>query len=256
MELFQVIIFAVVEGLTEFLPVSSTGHLILTSRLLSVPQTEFVKTFEIVIQSGAILSVVFLYWRKLLLERRILKNVIFAFIPTALIGFVLYSFIKGFLIGNLGITVLALVLGGILIIFIEKYFKHNTKESKVADLSMKQSLLIGLSQSVSVIPGVSRSAATIIGGMFTGLSRKEAVEFSFLLAIPTMFAATGYDLLKNAGSFESSQFTTLGLGLVASFFASLLAVKWFIKYVASNNLVIFGIYRIIIGIVFFLLFYL
>ena len=123
MDLFQVLILAVVEGLTEFLPVSSTGHLILTSKLLSIPQTDFVKSFEIAIQSGAILSVVFLYWRRLLLERKVLKNVIFAFLPTAIVGFLLYSFIKTFLIGNLNITILALLIGGLFIIIIEKYFK-------------------------------------------------------------------------------------------------------------------------------------
>ena len=252
MDLFQVLILAVVEGLTEFLPVSSTGHLILTSKLLSIPQTDFVKTFEISIQSGAILSVVFLYWRKLLTQRKILENVIFAFLPTALIGFILYSFIKSFLIGNLNITISALLIGGILIIFVERYFKEKEKKFTIFDLSIKQSLLIGLIQSISVIPGVSRSAATIIGGMFLGLSRKEAVEFSFLLAIPTMISATGYDLFKNASTFDSSQLLTLSIGFIASFIAALFAVKWFIKYVSTNNLIPFGIYRIIIAILFLL----
>jgi undecaprenyl-diphosphatase len=254
MDTFQVLIFALVEGLTEFIPVSSTGHLILTSKLLSVSQTEFVKTFEIVIQSGAILSVIFLFWKKLLRERKVLRNVAFAFLPTAAVGFLLYRLIKDFLIGNLDITIAALLTGGILIIVIEKFFKAR-ENLGIKDLTIGQSILIGLAQSISVIPGVSRSAATIIGGMFLGLSRKEAVEFSFLLAIPTMISATGYDLLKNASSFQNSQLIDLGVGFIASFVAALFAVKWFIKYVASNNLIPFGIYRIIIGIIFLLLFY-
>lgn len=254
MDLFQVLIFAVVEGLTEFLPVSSTGHLILTSKLLSIPQTDFVKTFEISIQSGAILSVIFLYWKKLLVERNVLKNVAVAFIPTAIVGFALYRFIKDMLIGNLMVTVLALLIGGVFIIFIEKFFEREDRKLTISNLNIKQSILIGFAQSVSVIPGVSRAGATIIGGMLTGLSRKEAVEFSFLLAIPTMFAATGYDLLKNMSSFEASQLNSLGIGFVASFIASLFAVKWFIKYVGSNTLIPFGIYRIIIAILFFFFF--
>lgn len=256
MNLFDTLILSLVEGVTEFLPVSSTGHLILTSKLLSISQTNFVKTFEIAIQSGAILSVVFIYWGMLLKNKKIFKNILISFIPTALVGFLLYGFIKEFLIGNLLITVLALIIGGAALILVEKYFQQN-KEGKlgISGLNTKQLILIGLAQSISVIPGVSRSAATIIGGMFTGLSRKEAVEFSFLLAIPTMFAATGYDLLKNASSFDSSQITTLIIGFVASFIAAFLAVKWFINFVKNNSLIWFGVYRIILGIIFLLLFY-
>lgn len=256
MELFNYLILSLVEGVTEFLPVSSTGHLILASKLLSIHQTNFVKTFEIAIQSGAILSVVFLYRKILFKKLDILKKLFIAFVPTVIVGFVLYGFIKEFLIGNLMITILALIIGGFFLILIEKYFEKKEGKLKILELNTKQLLSIGIAQSVSVIPGVSRAAATIIGGMVTGLSRKEATEFSFLLAIPTMFAATGYDLLKNINSFDSSQITTLSIGFIASFFTAILAVKWFIKYIARNTLVPFGIYRIVVGIIFFLLFYL
>lgn len=252
MDLFQTLVFAVVEGLTEFLPVSSTGHLILTSKLLNVSQTDFVKTFEIAIQSGAILSIIVLFWKRLLTERKVLQNVFWAFFPTATLGFIFYKFVKEILIGNLNITILALFIGGILIIIVEKFFDGKERKLKISDLNIFQSILIGIAQSISMIPGMSRSAATIIGGMFLGLSRREAVEFSFLLAIPTIMSATVYDLYKNASVFKSAEITTLSIGFVASFFAALIAVKWFVKYVGSNNLIPFGIYRIILAIVFFL----
>ncbi len=241
-------ILAIIEGVTEFLPISSTGHLIIASKFLNIAQTDFVKSFEIAIQSGSILAVVFLYWKQILSDEKIFKNLIYAFIPTAAVGFILYKFIKGYLIGNLQVTLLMLILGGVAIILLEKYFKKTNQKLSIQDLSPKQSAFIGLVQSVSVVPGVSRAAATIISGMGVGLKREEAARFSFMLAIPTMFAATGYDLLKSASSFNPSQFQILAFGFIVSFVSALLAVKWFISFIKRNTLAPFGIYRIVIGI--------
>src|SRR5258708_2169255 len=253
MDFIHSFILAAIEGVAEFLPISSTGHLIIVSKLLAIPQTDFVKSFEIAIQSGAILGVVILYWKQILSDRKIFKNIAYAFVPTAVVGFVLYKFIKGFLIGNLQITLLMLVLGGVAIIFLEKYFKKSEQKLSIQDLTIKQSAFIGLVQSIAVVPGVSRAAATILGGMGIGLRREEATRFSFMLAIPTMFAATGYDLLKSASSFNSSQIQVLAFGFLVSFVFAFLAVRWFIAYVRSRTLIPFGIYRIVAGIVLYLI---
>jgi undecaprenyl-diphosphatase len=253
MDFFQAFILSVVEGITEFLPISSTGHLILTSQLLGIPQSDFVKTFEIVIQSGAIAAVVFLYWRKLLVDRETLKRVIVAFIPTGILGLVLYKFVKDILLGNSLITVISLFWGGIAIILMENYFKNHPRQAKLEKLSYPQVLTIGLFQSLSMIPGVSRSAATIIGSMFLGMGREAAVEFSFLLAIPTMGAATGLDLIKNLDLLTSANLSILFFGFIVSFIVALLVVKWFIKFVQRSNLIVFGAYRIFVALAFLLL---
>jgi undecaprenyl-diphosphatase len=251
MELPHVLIFSLVEGITEFLPISSTGHLVLTSEILRIPQTDFVKSFEIIIQLGAILAVVFLYWRKILESKILWKNILIAFIPTAIVGLTLYSFIKDVLIGNVLVTLLALFVGGIVLIALEFMLKQ--KEQPVASLekfSLKTSFLIGLIQSLSIIPGVSRAGASIVGGMVLGLKRNVAVEFSFLLAIPTMFAATGLDLIKSELRFSPQEWLLLLIGFVGSFIVALAVVKWFIKYVQTNNLIPFGIYRIVLALIF------
>lgn len=254
MELIQALILSVVEGITEFLPVSSTGHLLLTSNLLQISQTEFVKSFEIFIQLGAILAVVVLYWKKLTGSFEIWKNIIAAFIPTAIVGLLLYDFIKEVLFENILITVAALLIGGILLIFIEKL--HKGKDSDVKDiekLSFKQSFLIGIAQSLSIIPGTSRAAASIIGGMLVGANRKTAVEFSFLLAIPTIAAATGLDLVKSNFSFSSNEMMLLAVGFIGSFITAFAVIKWFIKYIQKNSFFWFGIYRIVLALIFLLL---
>lgn len=250
MDFFQALVLSFVEGITEFLPVSSTGHLILASDLLKIPQTEFVKTFEIFIQLGAILAVVVLYFKKYAQNFKAWKNVLIAFVPTALVGLMLYKFIKSYLIGNILVTVLALLVGGILLILLEKLYREKDYHvSKIENLSLRQSLLIGLSQSISVIPGVSRAAATILGGMFLGLKKETAVEFSFLLAIPTMAAATGLDLVKSNFSFSRQETLILLIGLVGSFITALLVVKWFIKFIKGNNFFWFGVYRIVLSLI-------
>lgn len=253
MNIFQAVILSIVEGITEFLPISSTGHLILTTNLLGIPETEFVKSFEIYIQLGAILSVIVLYAQKYIQNLKVWKNVIAAFIPTALIGFLLYKFVKTFLLGNSMVVVLALLVGGILLIWLEKiHHEKNTAVTKIEDLSLKQSFLIGLAQSLSIIPGVSRSASTILGAMFLGAKRGVAVEFSFLLAVPTMLAASGYDLLKSDFSFTSNEWMLIAVGFIGSFITALIVVRWFIKFVQTNTFIPFGIYRIILGLIFLL----
>jgi len=257
MTFIDAILLSIVEGITEFLPVSSTGHLVLTSHLLGLPQTDFLKSFEVIIQLGAILAIVILFFNKFFnfkngvaINKKVWINVLSAFIPTAIIGFLLYRVIKDVLIGNELITVSALFIGGILLILLEKihakkYTKTDSQVKSIEKLSVKQSIGIGLAQSISIIPGVSRSAASILGGMFLGASRATAVEFSFLLAIPTMIAATGLDLLETNFTFSTNEWQLLSVGFLGSFIVALVVVKWFVKYVQTNTFIPFGIYRIV-----------
>ena len=256
MNYIQALILSIVEGISEFLPISSTGHLILASDLLKISQSEFVKSFEIIIQFGAISAVVFLYWKKISSNFNLWPKLLIGFMPAGIIGLTLYKAIKGLLLGNSLITVASLFLGGILLIVLEKIYKEREHHlSSIDEISYKQAFWIGVCQSVSIIPGVSRSAATIIGGMFLGLKRTTAVEFSFLLAIPTMAAATGLDLVKSDFAFSTNEYTLLGVGLLGSFITALFAIKFLIKFVQKNNFIPFGIYRIILSGLFFLLVY-
>jgi undecaprenyl-diphosphatase len=253
MNLFHSLILGIVEGITEFLPISSTGHMILVSSLLKIPQTDFVKTFEIFIQLGAILAIVVLYFKRLITDWDTIKKIVIAFIPTSIIGFVLYKFIKQYLIGNVFIVLWALGIVGLLFIFIE-YVQSKKSKTGLSEISYKQAFLIGVAQSLAVIPGVSRSGATIMSGLLLGIGRKEIVEFSFLLAVPTMIAATGYDLLKSGSVISNSMVLPLIIGFITSFIVALFVVRWFIKFVQTNTFTGFGIYRIAIAIL-FVLFY-
>ena len=251
MSIFDAAILGIVEGITEFLPISSTGHLILTSELLHITQSEYLKSFEIAIQLGAILSVIVLYFKKFL-QIELLKKLFVAFLPTAVIGLLLYKVLKTYLLGNDIVVLTSLFLGGIALIGFE--LLHQKPLEATADLeniSYRQSFLIGLCQSVAIIPGVSRSAATIIGGLFLGLERKTIVEFSFLLAVPTMLAATGLDLIKNAGSFSASEFGTLAVGFVVSFIVALGSIAFLLRFIQKNTFIPFGIYRIVAALLFF-----
>lgn len=241
MNIWQAGVLAVVEGLTEFLPISSTGHLILVSNLLQIAQTEFVKSFEIAIQLGAILAVVVLYWQKLL-DTKLWPKIIIGFVPTAILGFIAYPFIKGSLFGNTQVVLWSLFIGGIILLFIDKLVP--TKQKPLSSLNIQSALLIGLFQSISMVPGVSRAAATIIGGLIVGLDRKSAVEFSFLLAVPTMMAATGLDLVKSGWSFSSNEWLLLLVGFVGSLLTAWIAVKFLLTFIKSHNFTSFGIYRI------------
>lgn len=251
MNIADSIILGIVEGITEFLPISSTGHLILASHLMKLQQTEFLKSFEIAIQLGAILSVVVLYGRRFLTNLNILKRVVVAFIPTAVIGLVFYKIIKQIFFGSTVIVLWSLLLGGLFLIVFELLYREKKDAlDDMESISYLQAFIIGLFQSMAVIPGVSRAAATIVGGLFLGLKRKTIVEFSFLLAVPTMGAAVALDLMKSAGSFSGSDFLFLAVGLFVSFIVALLAIKLLLEFIKNNNFIPFGVYRIILALSF------
>jgi undecaprenyl-diphosphatase len=254
MDFLHTLILSFVEGITEFLPISSTGHLILVTKLLNIPESEFTKSFDIIIQSGAILAVVVIYANRLLKDFETLKRVLVAYIPTAIIGFLTYKIVKSYLLGNISLVLWSLLLGGIAIIVLEFFFKGNNKNSKgIKDLTYLQSMGIGVIQCISFIPGVSRAATSIFGGMFMGLSRKEAVELSFMVSIPTMFSATLYDLLKTYKEFNTDQINELALGFILAFVSAYISVKWLLKFVSHNSFIVFGVYRIVLAIILFLI---
>ena len=266
MSIFESIIIAIVEGLTEFLPVSSTGHMIITQGLLGVESDDFVKAFTVIIQFGAILSVVVLYWKrffrlnnepapegastvqKFLHKFDFYWKLLVAFIPAAVIG-LLFSDKIDELLESVTVVAVMLVLGGIFMLFCDKIFNHGSDDTKLTE---RKALYIGLFQCIAMIPGVSRSMATIVGGMAQKLTRKAAAEFSFFLAVPTMCAASGYKLLKLILSDEGIQLLTNNLGVliignVVAFVVALLAMKWFVAFLTKYGFKVFGIYRIIAG---------
>ncbi len=251
MNLWHALIFGLVEGISEFLPISSTGHLILTAKILQIPQTEFVKSFEIAIQLGAIFSVVVLYFKSLLVDWETVKRVIVAFIPTGIIGLVFYKIVKKLFLGNSELVLWSLLIGGVgLIVFELIYREKENAVTEIKKMSYLQAVLIGFFQSIAIVPGVSRSAATMIGGLVLGLKRKTIVDFSFLLAVPTMLTATALDLIKNADAFSHAQIDALLVGFAVSFFVAILAIKFLLDFITKNNFIIFGIYRILVAVVF------
>ena len=254
MDLIYAIVLGIVEGLTEFLPVSSTGHLILTSKLLGIQQDMFHKTFEVIIQLGSILAVIFVFWERLFKNSlELWVKLAIGFLPARILGFLLYDLIK-MLFAPITPSIM-LIVGGIAFMVIEIFYKekeHHTKE--IAAISYKQSFLIGIFQALAMIPGTSRSGATIIGGLLLGCNRKVATEFSFLLALPTMIIASGYSAYKNYAVFNADNLLILAVGFVVAFLSALIAIKLFLGFVARFNFIPFGIYRIILGIAF--LFYL
>lgn len=242
MTYLEVLILSFIEGLTEFIPVSSTGHLILTNAALKMPPTDYAKAFDVIIQFGAIMAVVYLYREKLKWNPKFYRNVTLAFIPTAIIGFILKNKID-LLLESTFVVAISLIVGGIVLIGIDSWFKNKSN----LELNDKSSLMIGVIQSLAMIPGVSRSAATIIGGQFFGLSREKAAEFSFILAIPTMGAATAYKLWKIRNILDSSQSLNLLLGIFLSFIFAIFAIKFFIAIVNKHGFKYFGYYRIVLG---------
>ena len=265
MTILDSIILGVVEGITEFLPVSSTAHLILTAKLLGLQETVSLKAYETIIQFGAILAVLFIYKDKIFWSNNNTNNstnmkqtiilwikLCVAFIPTGLVGLFFYSYIKAFFTPSA--TIWFMIATGMIFIIVEKL--HTEKEHHINSLEKTnffKSILIGLFQTIALLPGVSRSGATIIGGMLIGLKRKTAVEFSFLLAIPTMLVATAYEIYKGYNDFVFDSILTLGIGFVVSFLASFLAVKWFLKFVEKYDFIPFGIYLILSAIGFYFL---
>lgn len=256
MNFIDAFILGVVEGVTEFLPVSSTGHMILASSLLKIADNSFTKSFEIIIQLGAILAVVFLYREKIFKNFNLMFKVFTAFIPTAVIGLALYSFVKNYLLGNVYVVISALFFGGIILIAFEQNKKDIGTKSAVQSIddvehiSTKQAIYVGLFQAIAIIPGISRSAATIIGGEIVGLSRKVIAEFSFLLAVPVMLAASALDIFKHHDVFSGADIQLLGAGFITAFIVALVAIKSFLAYVQRHSFTAFGVYRIIVSLAF------
>jgi undecaprenyl-diphosphatase len=252
MNIIQTIVLSIIEGLTEFLPISSTGHMILASSIMNISEDAFVKTFEIAIQIGAIMAIVWLYAKRFLQGLTIYIKLAIAFIPTGILGIFAYHYIKAYLFNPIVVSI-SLILGGIVLILIDKKMVNQQSKTDVLEnISYKNAFFIGLFQSISMIPGVSRAAATIIGGIFNGLDKKQALEFSFLLAVPTMVVATGYDLYKTPVVFTGHEIFLVCLGLVIAFLTAWFAVKIFINLVQNYGFKYFGYYRIILGIIFLL----
>jgi undecaprenyl-diphosphatase len=245
MTLFEAVIVAIVEGITEFLPISSTGHMIITQQILGIPSDEFVKAFTVNIQFGAILSVIVLYWKRFFQSWDFYFKLAVACLPLVL-AYLLEKQIDRML-GSVLIVAAAMVAGGLVLIFVDRWFDH--PENEQTKLTYKKSFIIGLIQIISVIPGVSRSAATIVGGMSQKLSRKAAAEFSFFLAVPTMFAASALKLFENYKLINGDNLNVLIVGNVVSFIVAMIAIKSFIAFLTKHGFKWFGWYRIVVGIV-------
>ncbi|RAX53862.1 undecaprenyl-diphosphatase [Helicobacter sp. 16-1353] len=248
MNFFDVIFLSIVEGITEFLPISSTGHLILTSKILGIEQDSFQTSFQIAIQLGSILAVVFLFWQKFL-RASIWLRLIVAFIPTGFCGLFLYKYIRSLFDAN--IVAYMLIIGGILFIILELYLKDKSpKVQNLESISLKKAFLIGCFQSLAMVPGTSRSGATIFGGLILRLDRKVATEFSFLLAVPTMIIAVSYDTYKHIGDFSNENIMFILIGMLFSFIFALVAIKTLLRFISKFSYISFGIYRIFIGTIF------
>jgi len=248
MSIWETIIIAIVEGLTEFLPVSSTGHMIIAQALLGVQSTEFVKAFTVIIQFGAILSVLVLYWKRFLQSWNFYLKLLIGFLPAAFFG-LLFSDKIDEMLESVRVVSITLILGGIVMLFMDKWFN---KPRKNQEISNKNALIIGFFQCIAMIPGVSRSMSTIFGGMAQGLTRKNAAEFSFFLAVPTMAAASGYKLLKffvepEGMAILTENLGTLLLGNAVAFVVAMFAIKFFIGFITKYGFKLFGWYRIILG---------
>lgn len=252
MSVLQALILGIIEGITEFLPVSSTAHLILASHALGLAETEFLKSFEIIIQLGAILSVVLLYWRKFL-DLEVVKRLVVAFVPTAIIGATVYDVVKSVLLGSVTVVLVALVVGGVALIFFERARAPGGEEIDFTEITYRRALLVGLFQAIAVVPGVSRSAATIIGGSLIGISRRTIVEFSFMLAVPTMLAASVLDLARSHRALVGNM-DVLAVGFVVSFVTAIFAIKSFLAFIKKRSFAAFGVYRILLAAAYFLVF--
>lgn len=247
MTIFEAIVLAIVEGITEYLPISSTGHLIITNKILGISEDDFSKLFIVCIQFGTIVSVVALYWRRFLQSIDFYMKLFIGFLPAAIIGFLASDYIDE-LLDNVWVVGLMLIIGGIFLLFIDRLFPHagvNIQKPVYNSTALK----IGFFQCLAMIPGVSRSAATIIGGMANGLNRQQAAEFSFFLAVPTMFAASCYDLLKHHDLVTRENLGILLLGNLVGFLVAIVAIRTFIDFLTKYGFQLFGYYRIIVGII-------
>ncbi|MBI1862865.1 undecaprenyl-diphosphate phosphatase [Candidatus Microgenomates bacterium] len=258
MDIIHAIVLGLVEGITEFLPVSSTAHLIITSHLLGIPQTDYQKFFEVFIQAGAILAVVILYFQYILKHRKLMAPLLVSFVPTAIVGLLLHKIIKGVLFDSMGTIAVSLALIGIVFIVVERLVATNRLklQKSLEGISLKDALIIGIVQSLAVVPGVSRAGAVIVSMMFLRYKREDAALYSFLLAVPTILAASLYDLYKSKDLLMHSQnnLAVLAVGSVVSFVVAYLSVRWLIGYLRNNTLVLFGYYRIVLAIIVVLLF--
>jgi len=249
----EALILAIVEGLTEFLPVSSTGHMIITQGIMGMQSTEFSKIFLIAIQFGTILSVVVLYWKRFFQSMSFYYKLFVAFLPAAFFGLLLNDYIDA-LLESVYVVAVMLILGGIVLVFIDRWFK-DTQDAEEKEMGYMNALKIGMFQVIAMIPGVSRSAATIIGGMSQKYSKKQAAEFSFFLAVPTMFAATAYKMLKGYEAINSDNIGILIFGNVIGFLVAIVAIKSFISFLTKHGFAIFGYYRIVVGLLIIVLYY-
>ena len=257
MNILQSIIFGIVEGITEFLPVSSTFHLIWTSKFLGLTQSDFTKLFEVFIQGGAVLAVIFLYFKEVMKDRQLIIKLILSFIPTALVGFLMYKIIKGVFFESTQTITIAFILVGIVFLVVEYLIQKEwlKLEKNIAKLSYGQAILIGVVQSLSVLPGVSRAGAVILGMMFFKFKRSEAAKYSFMLSVPTILAASLYDFYKmQEVVFESTdKLGILLIGFAVAFVSAYVGVKWLTDFLQNHSLSFFGWYRIILGIILLLL---
>lgn len=254
MTIFDSIILGIIEGFTEFLPISSTGHLIVASEFLNLEQTSINTAYEVIIQFAAILAVILNYPSKFSLQHiELWKKIILAFIPIGAVGFVFSKQIKALF--SIEIVAIMFIIGGVIFLIVEKYYRK--KEHLIDDVekvTYKQALYIGLAQIFALIPGTSRAGSTIIGAILVGLNRKASAEFSFLLALPVMCATTGYDIVKHYEDFTQSNLITLGIGFVIAFIVAFMTIKLFLKFLENFTFVAFGIYRIIFGLLLLLIF--
>lgn len=256
MNIFQAIIIAIVEGLTEFLPVSSTGHMIITTSIMGISADKFTKLFTIAIQFGTILSVLVLYWKRFFQSINFYLKLFVGFIPAAIFGVLLSDWIDS-LLENVIVVAIMLLVGGVVFILIDKWLSR-AEDKQDEELSIIKVLKIGFFQCIAMIPGVSRSAATIIGGVSQGLSKKQAAEFSFFLAVPTMFAATCKKMLdyyQEGTVLSSNDWFLLGIGNLVGFVVAIIAIKSFINFITKNGFKVFGYYRIIIGALILILYF-
>jgi undecaprenyl-diphosphatase len=253
--IFDSIILGIIEGFTEFLPISSTGHLIVASHFMGIEQTNVTKAYEVIIQFAAILAVIFNYKDKFTIKKIDLWTKVFlAFVPIGAVGFIFSSQIKALF--SIEIVAIMFIVGGVIFLLVEKFFIPNEINliDDVEKVTLKQALIIGFAQIFALIPGTSRAGSTIIGALLVGLSRKASAEFSFLLAFPVMSAVTAYDLLKHYHEFSNANLLTLSVGFIVSFFVAYLTIKLFLAFLEKFTFVAFGIYRIVFGIVLLLVF--
>ena len=248
MDIFQSIILGIIEGFTEFLPISSTGHMIVASKFMGLPQSSEIKAFEVIIQLAAILAVVVLYKEKFSLKKiELWKKLIVAYLPLAIVGFIFRHQIKALF--SVEIVATMFIVGGVIFLIVEKFYKEKEYHIKdVEKVSYKQALYIGLAQIFALIPGTSRAGSTIVGGLLSGLSRKCSAEFSFLLAFPVMLTVSGYDLLKHYKEFSEQNLITLAIGFIVSFVVAYITIKLFLSFLERFTFVSFGVYRILFGI--------